>query len=295
MPTPTFDLTYEDYLTYGNYGQNNSEGSPQPLSEDQWDSMDPATRWNMVGQRIVITPDDSRYEALNTTARAEEGRNIVVSFGDPAYRPDWINDWDRIVRGDGWHALSQDNFSPDWSREQETGSRRMRQRATIAAGALLTGGMAYGALAGGAGLAAEGAAGIGAGATGAGALDLGAAGAAAGTAAPSFGSVVGGSSSTAASPGIVGSITNGLSQVGDWYSGLSPAARMVVNQGISSGAQALSGAAAQRSAQQAAEEREERERQDRVRRGSIPAFVNPYTPRPAGIIGSAFTPRPGGG
>jgi hypothetical protein len=141
-----FQLTYQDYLNHYNSQQHGSEGGDTgPLTEEQFNAIPASGRWSTVNGRVAIIPGDPRYNALNETARAETGRNIIVEQGAPNYRADWINDWDRIVRGDGWHALSEDNFSPDWSREQETHSRRIQQGAIRSAIGVLAGGALAGA------------------------------------------------------------------------------------------------------------------------------------------------------
>ena len=95
--------------------------------------------------------------------------------------------------------------------------------------------------------------------------------------------------------GIINGVRSGFNTASSWYNGLSPAGRAIVNAGISTGASAALGANAQRGASEEADRREEEERQNRIRRGTVGAYVNPYTPKPAGIIGSAYTPKPTGG
>lgn len=92
-------------------------------------------------------------------------------------------------------------------------------------------------------------------------------------------------------PGIIGqSNPSLLSRATDWYSSLSPASRYVLGTAVSQGASALLQGAAQREQQQSVEEQREQERQDRVRRGYIPAFGSAFTRKQPG---KAATPKPG--
>jgi hypothetical protein len=83
------------------------------------------------------------------------------------------------------------------------------------------------------------------------------------------------------STGIINSVRNVVQPVSDWYNGLSPAARMVVNQGVSSAAQSALGANAQRNAQDFAREQDDRARADAIRRHQIGAFApGSFVPKP---------------
>lgn len=88
-------------------------------------------------------------------------------------------------------------------------------------------------------------------------------------------------------PGIVQAGNPNILQQGlNWYNGLSPGSRYILGSAVNQGANALLSARAQREAQEQQDERDERTREDRVRRGSIPAFGHAFTPRTGGIINS---------
>lgn len=208
MPT---GLTYQDYLANANYGQISGEGSPNPISEAQWNAMPPQEQWSLIGGRVAITPDDSRYADLKPQVGGEQGRNIWLSPDRP---PDnGLLDGAQLASGNGWFAHSEDNQSPQWQSEMDISDTAFRNFLILASlmvgGAAASGAFSSGAAgtaasgAGELGLTAGGTAGIGAGATGAGALDLGAlgtAGTAAGTAAAANG--------TTATSGLTGLLGN---------------------------------------------------------------------------------------
>jgi hypothetical protein len=72
----------------------------------------------------------------------------------------------------------------------------------------------------------------------------------------------------------------------DWANSLSPTTRMILGLGISQGIGAIAQSRAQRAAQEQQDHQQEQANQDRVRRGSLPAFGNAFTPRTSGIINS---------
>lgn len=74
-----------------------------------------------------------------------------------------------------------------------------------------------------------------------------------------------------------------------WYDGLSPGSRFLLGTAVSQGLGAMNSANAQRRAQREADERERRFREDRVRRGAVPAFGGAFTPKPDPV----FDPRTG--
>jgi hypothetical protein len=82
------------------------------------------------------------------------------------------------------------------------------------------------------------------------------------------------------STGIVNTARNAAGSISDWYGNLSPGARMVVNQGVSTAGRAAMTALSQRNAQQFQHEQEQRQRDDVIRRGKVPVFAP-----------SAFTPK----
>lgn len=67
-----------------------------------------------------------------------------------------------------------------------------------------------------------------------------------------------------------------------WYKNLSPGAQQALAGGVAGGASGLMAALAQRSAQEDAKEREDRARDDKIRRGSIPAFGQGFLSRAKG-------------
>lgn len=85
--------------------------------------------------------------------------------------------------------------------------------------------------------------------------------------------------------GIINTVRNGYNTVADWYSGLSPISRQILGAGVSYGAQAIIGARAQNDAEEERNRILQDERDDRIRRGSIPAFGSAFTTKP-GIINS---------
>lgn len=95
-------------------------------------------------------------------------------------------------------------------------------------------------------------------------------------------------------PGIVAANSSQVGGLGGWWDGLSPISRRVISGALSTGASALLQGMNQREQQQFIEEQEEQRRQDRIRRGQIPAFGSAFTRRPGqttaveqlGLIGS---------
>jgi hypothetical protein len=95
------------------------------------------------------------------------------------------------------------------------------------------------------------------------------------------------SSPPVSSTGIINTARNAAQPALDWYNGLSPAARMVVNQGVSSGASALLQGIGQRNQLHAQEAADQRHRDDVIRRGQVQPFApGAITPKPK----SAFVP-----
>lgn len=206
-------LTYQDYLQNANLGAGSETGAA-PLTEQQWNALPVEEKWRLTsgspGGRIGVTPADSRYAELARLLGGGNDRTIMLQgrrlddsrMVDPA----------RQIAAGGGFAHVEDNETPGHQAEMDISDTGLRNFALMAA-AVLGGGLAYGAAAGGAGAAGAGATD---GLAGLGASEVGTAGAAGapaagGAAAPSFGNVLGGSSTTAgaAGSGLAGLGANG--------------------------------------------------------------------------------------
>lgn len=119
-------------------------------------------------------------------------------------------------------------------------------------------------------------------------------GAGAGVAGAASGAGAGAAAGGGEAAGLVANNSSVLGSVGDWYNGLSPISQRVISGALSTGASALLQGMNQREQQQFIEQQEEQRRQDRIRRGQIPAFGSAFTQRPGqvtavqqlGLIGS---------
>lgn len=148
---PSPGLTYRDYLAYANYGQISGEGSPNPISETQWNAMPPQEQWSLVGGRVAVTPDDPRYAELKPRVGGEDGRNIWISETRPPENG-LLSDA-QLVSDDGWFAHSEDNETPQWQAENDISDTALRNF-LIAATLMAGGAAASGAFSGAAGAAA---------------------------------------------------------------------------------------------------------------------------------------------
>lgn len=77
-----------------------------------------------------------------------------------------------------------------------------------------------------------------------------------------------------------------IDRTAKWFGKLSHGAQTVIAGSVAGGASGLMQALAAKNASEDAEDRDERAREDRTRRGSIPAFGSAFTPKKSGIIDS---------
>lgn len=296
-------IAAENYWGYRQADEDSARAFRERFGESTWDP-------NLSGS------PDLRGQLVYGYTDASGTRRMGPNGDDPSQFA--IDPARILVLEDGRWVMEADNISGAWLQQaQATDDRRGNQhmtRAAVAIAAMAAGGYLMGAdtaaVAGtagtGTGISATGTAGVGVGATGEATIGLAEAiGTTAGTTAGTTGTTAGTAGTTAAgttpgftavaegttgvgveasTSGIVNSANPGLvQQAWDGYNSLSPASRAIVNAGISGVANAALQGNAQRNAQQAQEEAEERQREDRVRRGSIPAFGSAFTPRPRAL------------
>ena len=320
-------MTLTQALQQG-YGQTPVDGRTDRFGEIALDEDDPLVQqWISQYGGIQSYTDENGNPIERPDFDNAPAQGLVMGYGEPRYGNasgvEILANGDRILYlPDGRYIREQGNLNSGevagQHRGDETETRRMRQRGAMAMGAVVAGGLAAGAAGVGAtgggatggsgfGVTASGSGGIGAGASGGAALDLGGVAAAGGTAGagagatPTAGSGLGvtgggsggvgaGATGAATAPSGGGFIGNTISSVSNWYSGLSPASRMILNTAVSTGASALAQGAAQREQQRFIQEQQDEQEADRIRRGRIPDFSGAFKPRSTtpqpGIIGS---------
>lgn len=309
-----FELTYRDYLRarsdLGRVDENGVE--PKPMSEDDFNALDDDTRMGLVGGGFALQSSDPRWkEYADVVGETDPDRAIWIGR-ENNFSTNWMIDPNRIGKTENGYAFStQGNESAENQARNDFGPVQHGWALVLGGGLLANAAMgaagATGAEAGSTGLVdtlgggtaetgfASTPAATGVTAPAATGITAPAAGTPAAVTAPAAvnpfaGAVATGSTS---SPGIVGSVMDGATSLSNWYGDLSPAARLVVNQGISTGVQGITGTINQRNAQQAADEQQRQQEEDRIRRTTVTRFApGAFTPRP-GLIGSRFTPRGG--
>ena len=274
-------MTLTQALQQG-YGQTPVDGRTDRFGEIALDEDDPLVQqWISQYGGIQSYTDENGNPIERPDFDNAPAQGLVMGYGEPRYGNasgvEILANGDRILYlPDGRYIREQGNLNSGevagQHRGDETETRRMRQRGAMAMGAVVAGGLAANAAGVGAtGGGATGGSGFGVTASGSGGIGAGATGAAT---APSGGGFIG----------------NTISSVSNWYSGLSPASRMILNTAVSTGASALAQGAAQREQQRFIQEQRDQQDADRRRRGGIPDFSGAFKPRSTtpqpGIIGS---------
>lgn len=316
-------LTYADYLplfraAQANPGGGESGSGSAPMSEELWDTLTDDQKWDAVGNGLDLMPGDPKYDEVRDAILAahpgSDVRSVMVSRA-----PGGADPAKTIQLPDGTYAWSVDNSVHP--KDSDNWKLALAGIGTVLGGAALYGGIAGATAAPGyvdaIGSTVEGA-NAGASLTGPvtaaapaapGAFptepmpdwvnapfnpgtpaDINIPGAPAAPAAPapvapgaSGPAPVFDHSTIARTPGLVDNALSAPGRAMGWYDSLSPASRLIVNAGLSTGAQAVLGARAQREAQRAADERQDRAEEDRRRRHQVPTYTPGFF-QPKGLI-----------
>jgi hypothetical protein len=144
--------TYQDYLAanpQNNGGSEGGAGTFSGLSQDQWNALNDAGKWNNIGNMLAVAQSDPRFAALHQAVGGPADRPVLVGPNTSASVPfdsTHFNDPNAIQQGDGVFATSQGNLTP-FSQMGNNGGLSDKGWALAALGAL-TGGAAVGAMSG---------------------------------------------------------------------------------------------------------------------------------------------------
>jgi hypothetical protein len=113
-----FALTYQDYTSShpgdATGGSEGGQGSSSLMSEDAWNNLTDAQKWNEVGNGIVLTPADARYADLAKELGITNGRQIVGGPTDKSIPLDDKNfvDPSRVAKQGDNFFTSDENLTP---------------------------------------------------------------------------------------------------------------------------------------------------------------------------------------